>query len=245
MTAAHRAGFVVLLVLLFFAFEVRFHEVARTRRVWSGPPGWTPIVREAGPADLARTLPHCAFLVQLGPARDSPLTLTSASDGVRFDIDGDGEPEQVSWPAPGAALAFLAIDRDGNGWIDSGRELVGDATGPAGASAPRALLALVDESGVRRSAIITPPHPVFDRLLLWADVNHDGRSGPGELQRAADVLSGIGLGFVPRHITDGLGNDVWRQGFVWIAPGDPTPGRSPAPNERPMYEVCLAVREDR
>jgi hypothetical protein len=54
--------------------------------------------------------------------------LTSAADGVRFDIDADGTKERIAWTRQGTNVAFLAVDRDGNGVIDSGAELFGDST---------------------------------------------------------------------------------------------------------------------
>jgi len=55
---------------------------------------------------------------------------TSGLDaGVRFDLDGDGTQEQVSFVSGGTWA--LALDRNGNGTIDDGRELFGDQHGAA------------------------------------------------------------------------------------------------------------------
>lgn len=55
---------------------------------------------------------------------------TSGLDaGVRFDLDGDGTQEQVSFVSGGTWA--LALDRNGNGAIDDGRELFGDQHGAA------------------------------------------------------------------------------------------------------------------
>jgi hypothetical protein len=85
------------------------------------------------------------------------LRLTSAVDGVPFDLDGDGALEQVSWTAPGSAVAFLVLDRNGNGIIDDGSELFGTATrkrdGPLRPTAlPRSRISMADqESATGRS----------------------------------------------------------------------------------------------
>jgi hypothetical protein len=50
-----------------------------------------------------------------------------SADRSAFDIDSDGKTEQVALPAAGTY--FLALDRNGNGKIDSGSELFGPATG--------------------------------------------------------------------------------------------------------------------
>lgn len=56
------------------------------------------------------------------------LKLTSAADGVRFDIRGDGRLLQIAWTARDSQAAFLALDRNGNGRIDNGKELFGNFT---------------------------------------------------------------------------------------------------------------------
>lgn len=88
--------------------------------------------------------------------------LSSAADGVLFDIDGNGLPEQISWPLTGTELAFLALDRDGDGRITSGRELFGNFTVP---SVSNGFDALAQVTGVTGDAIeITDA--AFSELLL-------------------------------------------------------------------------------
>jgi hypothetical protein len=53
---------------------------------------------------------------------------TSAEDGVLFDVDADGELEAVAWTEPGPGDAFLTLDRNDNGTVDSGSELFGNFT---------------------------------------------------------------------------------------------------------------------
>src|ERR1700694_6046081 len=43
--------------------------------------------------------------------------LTSAADGVMFDIRGDRHPVHIAWTAQGSRNAFLALDRNGDGII--------------------------------------------------------------------------------------------------------------------------------
>src|SRR4051812_16379827 len=52
--------------------------------------------------------------------------LTSARDGVLFDLDRKGTPTRVGWTAPGSDDAFLVLDVNGNGRIDDGSEMLGD-----------------------------------------------------------------------------------------------------------------------
>ena len=50
----------------------------------------------------------------------SGYQLTSVANGVKFDLIGDGRRRQVAWTAQGTRNAFLALDWDGDGKIDSG-----------------------------------------------------------------------------------------------------------------------------
>lgn len=54
--------------------------------------------------------------------------LTAAFNGVRFDITGTGIPLQTAWTTAGSDDAFLVLDRNANGLIDSGKELFGNFT---------------------------------------------------------------------------------------------------------------------
>ncbi len=80
--------------------------------------------------DVAGSTSHGgdAILIATGPTH--PYKLTSVENGVSFDIDADGTPQQTAWTAPEDDSAFLAIDRNGNGTIDDGSELFGDHTLP-------------------------------------------------------------------------------------------------------------------
>lgn len=55
------------------------------------------------------------------------IELTSAAAGADFDLDADGQAEKMATVKGGDG--FLALDRNGNGKIDDGRELFGDQHG--------------------------------------------------------------------------------------------------------------------
>jgi hypothetical protein len=93
--------------------------------------------------DPVATCPGCCPYSPVIISERGDYRLTSVVDGVTSDIDADGVAERVSWTAPGTDLAFLALDQNRNGHIDSGAELFGDAVAANGWEA----LAELDTNG--------------------------------------------------------------------------------------------------
>jgi hypothetical protein len=176
----------------------------------------------------------------------SSYHFTSVQDGVRFDIDGDGAAEQVAWTRMNQEVAFLAIDLDGNGRISSGKELFGNHTIPGESNGFQALakMALESNGGVARGSI-SSDDPLFDRLLLWTDRNHNGISEPSELRPAAEVLSDVGLGYQKCNRRDGHGNLFRFQGWVHYRtrPGRnrATTGEEDIARRRQVFDVFLVT----
>jgi hypothetical protein len=160
--------------------------------------------------------------------------LTSVEDGVLFDLDGDGQVEQVSWTRPDAENAFLAFDRNGNGVIDDGTELFGSytpayPTGDTTITAPNGFEALRFAEGPSYGAtmpadgIIDARDPMYSRLLLWTDRNHNGISEPDELQHLSEVgLVAISTDYKPTHRVDRFGNEFRQKGRATWADGQET-----------------------
>lgn len=159
------------------------------------------------------------------PDETSPIVIDLVGDGFRFtgldasvlfDIDGDGELDEVSWTEYGSDDSFLVYDRTGTGSIDSGLDLFGSVTPQPPSAEPNGFLALAvyDELTADGNADgwISAEDAIFPSLRLWRDANHDGISQPEELLRPEEVgLEAIGLEFRESRRRDRHGNEIrWR-----------------------------------
>jgi hypothetical protein len=81
-----------------------------------------------------------------------------------FDLNRDGEAEEVAMLAPGGA--YLALDHNRNGKIDDGGELFGPSSGDGFAELRR-----YDSDG---NQWIDSADPVFNRLALWFPARDGG-----------------------------------------------------------------------
>ena len=241
-----RRGLASLLVVLVL-IALAEHRLSDGQPRWVGEPLpelWDHVHHSVS---LTRAAPAATCVLVVSLDRDSPYTLTSADEGVRFDIDADGDLEQVAWTPPGSDVAFLAIDRDGDGKITSARELITRHSAGGAGSAPDALIALAsDASGGSFRAVIDTAHPVCPRFVLWKDKNHNGISEDGELRPVPQSLSGIGLGFSRHHRRDRHGNESQYRGFVYViserGTDRPRTAEEDRQRTRAMYDACLVTR---
>lgn len=117
----------------------------------------------------------------------SPLILKFDGDDMptvdkssRFPLFGRAK-HKISWPSFAGEVYFLALDRNRNGKIDGGRELFGDINKfPDGFKN----LAIYD---LNKDGVIDEKDPIFNKLLLWRDKNHDGISSASEIKTLKDM----------------------------------------------------------
>lgn len=191
-------------------------------------------------AGVSRT---CAVVVPTG--KMPGYQLTTLDGGVRFDANGDGELEQTPWIDNVYGAAFLVVDRNNNGVVDNGKELVGGQMLPEAASG----IAALDRLSPRREgsgkgefparhndAYLDSSDAIWSRMFLWRDLNRNGKSETGELRPLGDIIARIGLGYSRWNKADAHGNVAVWQG--WVELNHPLSGEP----YRHIYDVACRAK---
>ena len=126
--------------------------------------------------------------MRAGAVLQDPLVLNlgggpvrlDASNRVGFDLDADGGRDSLASLASGSA--FLALDRNGNGRVDDGRELFGALSGDGFAD-----LSAYDEDG---NGFIDEGDSIFEQLRLWRP---DAQGAGEQLDLHSAGVGAIGL----------------------------------------------------
>ncbi|KUG02325.1 hypothetical protein ASZ90_020278 [hydrocarbon metagenome] len=134
-----------------------------------------------------------------GPA----AALTERS--FEFDLDNDGEMDIMSFLNPGSG--FLALDLNGDGIINDGRELFGPRNGDGFAQ-----LTEYDEDG---NGWIDENDAVFDRLRIWTkdSTGNDVLFGLGQKGIGAICLTNISTSFALKNSNNELNGQVISSGM--------------------------------
>lgn len=140
--------------------------------------------------------------------------LTNVAGGVVFDINGDGRQDRIAWSSANSDDAWLALDLNGNGTIDNGKELFGNSTpqpAPPKNTVKNGFLALavydMRAMGGNADGVINEQDEIFGSLRLWQDLNHNGISESGELKTLPELgLATISLDYKESKRTDEFGN---------------------------------------
>ena len=147
------------------------------------------------------------------PPRVDPLVLDLDGDGIEtvgiqpgaavlFDHDADGLKTGSGWVK--ADDGILVLDLDGNGRIETGRELFGDQTlvqsgANAGQRAANGLAALA-QYDTHTDARIDSADAIYSQLQVWQDLNQDGISQSSELHSLAELgIASINLSGTPSN----------------------------------------------
>lgn len=151
---------------------------------------------------------YSPILIDLG---GDGFALTDASNGVWFDLNGDGVPEHVAWTANGSDDGWLFLDRNANGIVDSGKELFGNFTPQSPSRSPNGFMALAEydksSNGGKGDGVIDLNDSIFLYLRVWIDANHNGVSEPNELRGLQQLgIGGISLDYSVSRRTDQFGN---------------------------------------
>jgi hypothetical protein len=140
------------------------------------------------------------------------VVLTTAAEGVDFDLNGNGTRDRLGWTKADSDDAWLALDRNGNGNIESGAELFGDYTAQPPGPNKNGFLALAEfdrqSNGGNSDGIIDRQDQVFSQLRLWQDANHNGVSESGELHTLDSLhIKALELDFKESKRVDEFGNE--------------------------------------
>jgi hypothetical protein len=143
--------------------------------------------------------------------------LGAAESRVKFDLAGEGTRVQTGWVNP--SMGFLAMDKNGNGRIDDGTELFGEATRLSNGKISKngyTALADLDENN---DGVVSSADSRFGSLLVWLDSNGNGVTENGELRSLASLqIEKLGVAYSPsvRHGNPKMfENDVRYEARYW------------------------------
>lgn len=148
-----------------------------------------------------------------GPVEFSPVAAAT------FDISTNGTCTNTAWPTS----PWLALDRDGDGFIRSGAELFGSATAMSTGGFAEQGFAALAELDSNFDGKISAEDERFAELVVWSDLDEDRIGAYGELMPLAQTqVVSIDLGFTRRAECDSMGNCGYERASFEYRKGDST-----------------------
>ncbi|CBL45948.1 Hemolysin-type calcium-binding protein [gamma proteobacterium HdN1] len=150
-----------------------------------------------------------------GPTPSSPLVLDLDGDGVEtvgadsdiyFDHSGDGFSELSGFVSPDDGL--LALDRNGDGFINSGQELFGNFTILQDGTRAANGFAALQEMDTNHDGVVDGQDGGFSALRVFRDSNQNGVTDDGELLTLEQAgVTSLSLGYTSQSYVDAEGNE--------------------------------------
>lgn len=141
--------------------------------------------------------------------------LTSVEGGISYDLTGSGA-RQIGWTAAGADDSFLVLGERDRRPVTRAAQLLGVLfDGMIGFDALRLLEhdmsahvpAIAPTQSLLSDAQLDDRDPLYHRLLLWTDSDHDGKSSASEIRSPREAgLERLYFGYYALDERDQYGN---------------------------------------
>ncbi len=155
---------------------------------------WLDQLNAAADLKIDSNLQLDANAIEQSMVRCDPLVFDLDGDGIEtvssdagIIFDHDGIKQSTGWI--GADDGLLVLDINGNGIIDSGKELFGDNTDLANGGKARNGFAALRDLDSNGDGIIDSNDAVYSQLKIWQDANQDGIIQASEMK----TLSGLDI----------------------------------------------------
>ena len=177
--------------------------------------------------DGTNCIPFTPLMVVFG----GESSLSTVGGGVLFALVANGPKMQISWTRPDSDIAWVVLDRNGNGSIDDATELFSSTAPQPPSDSPNGFEALrmFDSTS---DGWIDSDDAVYRSLRLWTDRNHDGISQGTELKSLrASGIARMSLDYRPTRRVDRADNE-WKYRARIVGDGSPS-----------LWDVILQIKK--